>query len=246
MNGLVKIDYTNDRPTVLGRELHNMLEVETPYSMWIKRMFEYGFAEGTDYMTVNKNVIREDGSPMPQTQHDHQLTIEMAKEIAMLQRTERGKQVRQYFIQLEKDWNTPEKIMARALNIANRTLEEFKNRTLELEAKVEEQKPKVIFAESVVASDGTILIRELAKLITQNGVKIGEERLFQWMRDNGYLIRKKGADYNTPTQRSAELGILTISKTVINKPDGTILVRQTPRVTGKGQIYFINKFKEAY
>lgn len=122
--------------------------------------------------------------------------------------------------------------------------EQTKNK--QLEAKVEEQKPKVIFAESVVASDGTILIRELAKLITQNGVKIGEERLFQWMRDNGYLIRKKGADYNTPTQRSAELGILTISKTVINKPDGTILVRQTPRVTGKGQIYFINKFKEAY
>lgn len=120
--------------------------------------------------------------------------------------------------------------------------EQTKNK--QLEAKVEEQKPKVIFAESVVASDGTILIRELAKLITQNGVKIGEERLFQWMRDNGYLIRKKGTDYNTPTQRSAELGILTISKTVINKPDGTILVRQTPRVTGKGQIYFINKFKE--
>ena len=106
---------------ISGRELHMFLEVATPYHKWFPRMCEYGFSENVDYSTMDKNVRRADGALMPQTQHDHLMTVDMAKEISMLQRTEKGKQARQYFIQLEKDWNSPEKVMARALVMAEKT-----------------------------------------------------------------------------------------------------------------------------
>lgn len=119
MSDLIKINYDSDRPTVLGRILHEYLEVETPYHKWFPRMCEYGFTEKTDYVTVDKNVLRADGALMPQTQSDHQLTIQMAKEISMLQRNERGKEARQYFISIEEAWNTPDAVMARALKMAD-------------------------------------------------------------------------------------------------------------------------------
>ena len=111
MNELISVNYDSERPTVLGRELHDMLEVKTPYAKWFSRMCEYGFTDGTDYVTVDKKVLRADGAEMPQTQSDHQLTIPMAKEICMLQRTERGKECRQYFIKIEEQWNSPDAIM---------------------------------------------------------------------------------------------------------------------------------------
>lgn len=153
----------------------------------------------------------------------------------MLQRNEKGKQARQYFIQLEKDWNSPEKVMARALQIANKRLQV-------LEAKAEEDKPKVLFADSVAASHTSILVGELAKLLRQNGVNIGGMRLFRWMRENGYLIRRSGSDYNMPTQRSMEMGLFTIKETAITHADGTVTVSKTVKVTPKAQIYFVNKF----
>jgi len=113
-----------------------------------------------------------------------------------------------------------------------------------LETKVEEDKPKVIFADSVVASKSSILVRELAKLLQQNGVKTGEKRLYEYMREKGYLIRKPGNDYNTPTQRAMQMGLFEVKKTVITHSDGKITVNTTPKVTGKGQMYFINKLRE--
>lgn len=106
-------------------------------------------------------------------------------------------------------------------------------------------KPKEIFADAVAASSTAILIGELAKLLRQNGIDIGQNRLFDWMRKNGYLIRQKGSAYNTPTQRSADLGILTTKETVIVRSDGSTEVKKTVKVTGKGQQYFINKFLKA-
>ena len=102
--------------------------------------------------------------------------------------------------------------------------------------------PKGIFADSVSASDTTILIGELAKIIKQNGTDIGQNRLFQWMRDQKYLIGRKGTDYNMPTQKSMKLGLFTIKETTINHSDGHVSISKTPKVTGKGQIYFVNKF----
>lgn len=142
----------------------------------------------------------------------------------------------------EKD--SDEEIMARALLVAQRTIERKNEKIKELETKVEEDKPKVLFADAVETSKTTILIGELAKLITQNGCKIGQNRLFAWLRDNGYLIKRQGTDYNMPTQKSMELGLFEIKETAITHSDGHITVNKTPKVTGRGQIYFINKLKE--
>ena len=111
-----------------------------------------------------------------------------------------------------------------------------------LEAQIEADKPKVLFADAVSASQSSILVGELAKLIKQNGVDIGATRLFEWLRNQGYLIKRKGRDWNMPTQKSAELGLIRIKETSITHSDGHITVNKTPLVTGKGQQYFINKF----
>lgn len=111
-----------------------------------------------------------------------------------------------------------------------------------LEAKVSADAPKVLFTDSVAASSSTVLVGELAKIMRQNGVDMGERRLFRWMRDNGYLIKRNGTDYNMPTQASMEQGLFRIKETVINHSDGHTSVSKTPKVTGKGQTFFLNKF----
>lgn len=232
MNELIKVTYDNDRPAVSARDLHEFLEVGSEYSHWFKRMCEYGFTEGQDYSPFLTN--RVDGlSGKPR--QDAILTIDMAKELCMLQRNEKGKQARQYFIQLEKDWNSPERVMARALQIANKKLQV-------LEAQAEENRPKVLFADSVAASHTSILIFDLAKILKQNGVDIGGKRLFEWMRENGYLVRRKGSDHNMPTQRSMEMSLFEVKETSVSHSDGHISVSKTTKVTGKGQQYFINLF----
>lgn len=236
MNELIKVTYDNDRPAVSARDLHEFLGVGADYRHWFPRMCEYGFTEGQDFNSVkNDRVQMEGGRMVSRTVDDAILTIDMAKELCMLQRNEKGKQARQYFIQLEKDWNSPEKVMARALQIANKKLQV-------LEAQAEEDRPKVLFADSVAASQTSILVGELAKLLRQNGVDIGGTRLFRWLRENGYLIRRAGSDYNMPTQRSMEMGLFTIKETAITHADGTVTVSKTVKVTGKGQQYFINAF----
>ena len=195
-------------------------------------------------MMMDKNVLRSDGTKMPQVQHDAQLTIEMAKEICMLQRNERGKQARQYFIQLEKDWNSPELVMARALKMANSRIGSLEERTSHLEQKIEQDRPKVVFADAVSVSKGAILIGDLAKILRQNGVEMGQTRLFQWLRENGYLIKQKGSGYNMPTQKSMELGLFKIKETCVTHSDGHTTLNRTPKVTGKGQVYLVSKILE--
>lgn len=110
------------------------------------------------------------------------------------------------------------------------------------EQKIEADKPKVLFADSVAASHGSILVGELAKLLNQNGIDIGQNRLFNWLRENGYLICRKGTDYNMPTQRSMEMQLFNIKETAITHSDGHVSISKTVKVTGKGQLYFVNKF----
>jgi len=234
MNDLVKINYDNDRLTVMGRDLHEGLEIKTPYTQWFDRMKEYGFNENTDYILVSQKCETNNPKNPYTTIADHQITIDMAKEICMIQRSEKGKQYRQYFLQLEKDWNSPEKVMARALQIADKKIHM-------LEAKAEQDKPKVLFADAVAASDTSILIGDLAKLIKQNGVDIGPKRMFEWMREHGYLM-KSGESFNMPTQKAMESKLLEIKERVISNPDGSVRTTRTTKVTGKGQQYFIHKF----
>lgn len=135
-----------------------------------------------------------------------------------------------------------DEIMARALLMAQKTIENNKERISQLESDNDRMRPKEIFADAVAASDQTILIGDLAKLIKQNGYDIGQKRLFEWLRQNGYLIKRKGADYNSPTQRAMEMGLFRIKETSITCPDGHTKVNKTTKVTGKGQQYFLNLF----
>lgn len=122
------------------------------------------------------------------------------------------------------------------------TLKDEQQKRKALEAQAEENRPKVLFADSVAASHTSILIFDLAKILKQNGVDIGGNRLFEWMRKNGYLVRRKGSDYNMPTQRSMEMSLFEVKETSVSHSDGHISVNKTPKVTGKGQQYFINLF----
>ncbi|MEY8370156.1 phage antirepressor KilAC domain-containing protein [Aerococcaceae bacterium 50-4] len=221
---------------VSGRELHEFLEIKTEYAKWFQRMSEYGFEENIDFNSVKIDRVHLEGNRYVNRQVvDHVLTIDTAKEISMIQRNEKGKQARQYFIQVEKAWNSPEMIMKRALQIADR-------KVIDLQEQIALDKPKVIFADAVSASHTSILVGELSKLLRQNGIDIGQNRLFAWLRENGFLIKRKGTDFNMPTQYSMDLALFEIKERTINNADGSIRTTRTPKVTGKGQMYFINKF----
>ena len=235
MNELaIKVNYESDKPTVSGRELHEKLGIKTAYKDWFPRMCEYGFTEGEDFCSFLS------GSTGGRPATEHQLTIEMAKQICMIQRTEIGKQYREYFIELEKKWNSPELVMARALKMANQQIERVTAQLETVNAKLEEAKPKIVFADAVSASKTSSLIGDLAKIIRQNGVEIGQKRLFEWLRKNGYLM-KNGTSKNLPTQRSMEHGWFEVKEHVVVTPSGENKITRTTKVTPNGQIYFINK-----
>lgn len=233
MNELINVTLNeNNEPVISARQLHETLEIKTEYKKWFKRMTEYGFAENEDFVKVTQKCLT---SSTGQNITDHIIKLDMAKEIAMIQRTDKGKEVRKYFIQVEKDFNSPEKIMARALLMADKKVHK-------LEAQIEADRPKVLFADAVSASKSSCLIGELAKILKQNGIDIGQNKLFQWLRTNGYLISRRGDSWNQPTQKSMDLKLFELKKTNINHADGHTTTNTTTKVTGKGQQYFINKF----
>ena len=231
MNELFNVTTNGDKLTLSARDLHNQLQIHTKFNDWFSRMKEYGFDEGTDFYSF----LSESTGGRPAT--DYQITLDMAKEIAMLQRNEKGKEIRRKLIELEKAWNSPEKVMARALDIAHKTI-------ANLQIENEEMKPKALFADTVAASDSSILVGQEAKLISQSGCKMGQNRFFAWLRENGYLC-SKGENYNMPTQKSREMDLIEIKIRTVTNPDGSVRETKTPVITGKGQIYFINKFKNA-
>lgn len=234
MNNLINITLNeNHEPVVSGRQLHETLGVKTRYNDWFNRMTEFGFTENEDYLAITQKRVTAQGNATNQT--DHIIKLDMAKEIAMIQRTDKGKEVRQYFIQVEKDFNSPEKIMARALLMADKKVHK-------LEAQIEADRPKVLFADAVSASKSSCLIGELAKILKQNGIDIGQNKLFQWLRSNGYLISRRGDSWNQPTQKSMQLKLFGLKVTNINHADGHTTTNTTTKVTGKGQQYFVNKF----
>lgn len=147
------------------------------------------------------------------------------------------------YIPIDKS-DTEEDILAKAVLIAQKTIEKKNQIIADKDKLLEAQRPKVLFAEAVTASNTTILVGELAKILRQNGIDTGEKRLFAWLRNKGYLISRKGTDYNMPTQYSMELELFSIKETSVAHADGHITINKTPKVTGKGQVYFINKFKE--
>ncbi|MCC9943409.1 oxidoreductase [Streptococcus agalactiae] len=233
MNQLINITLNdNQEPIVSARDLHKGLKVKTRFSQWAEQNFKI-LEEGYDFTSVVGTTVVNNGAV--REVQDYALSLDAAKNLAMISKTDEGAKVRKYFIQVEKDFNSPEKIMARALLMADKKVHK-------LEAQIEADRPKVLFADAVSASKSSCLIGELAKILKQNGINIGQNKLFQWLRANGYLISRRGESWNQPTQKSMQLGLFELKKTAINHSDGHTTTNVTPKVTGKGQQYFINKF----
>ena len=242
MNELLKINYEAEQPTVSARDLHEALEINTRFNDWFSRMAEYGFENGVDFNLLKNEKVRLEGNrEVKRDIMDYQISVDMAKQICMIQRSEKGKQYRQYFIDLEKAWNTPEQIFARALKMADQKIEKLKETNAGLLEDVERMRPKEIFADAVKASTSSILIGDLAKLLRQNGVDTGQKRLFEQLRNEGYLM-KTGSSRNMPKQKYVANGFFQIKETVISNPDGSVRMTKTTKVTGKGQQYFLNKY----
>lgn len=236
MNELIKINYASEKPTISARDLHNALELEKRFSAWFETNCS-GFVLDEDYSNPYPKVrVQNEGvRQVSREVEDYDLSVDMAKHICLMSRTQKGKECRQYLIDLEKAWNTPEQVFARALKMADHTISR-------LQTDIERMRPKEIFADAVATSHTSILVGDLAKILRQNGVNIGATRLFERLRSEGFLIKRKGSDWNMPTQMSMDMQLFEIKETTSINPDGSTRTNKTPKVTGKGQQYFINRF----
>ena len=200
-NELIKIDYTtSDRPTVLARDLHDALEVQTAYKDWFPRMCEYGFEEGKDFNLLKNERVKMEGNRMVTREvNDHQITIAMAKELCMLQRTEKGKQCRQYLIAIEEAWNTPEQLMARALRVADETI---KSLTAELESAA----PKVQYFDTLVDRNLLTNFRDTAKEL-----HVAPKAFINFLLEKGYIYRDNKSRLR-PYQAHAEKGLFEVKE----------------------------------
>ena len=243
---LINIIENRGRQLVSARELYEFLGLSRRFSLWIeiyiKEDNEYDFVEGRDFTSVRQRTLVNNGAE--RELQDYGLTINMAKELCLLSKSKRGREARKYFIKCEErlKYLTKESYLIddpiERARVWIREKEEIER--LRLENNINTS--KVVFADAVAASKGTILVGELAKILKQNNVDTGQNKLFLWLRENGYLIKRTGSDYNMPTQKSMEQGLFAIKETSIIHSDGHVSITKTPKVTGKGQQYFINKF----
>lgn len=225
MNELIKVHYDNaDRPTVSGRELHEALGVETPYTTWVKRMCEYGFSENVDFATCFPN-LESKNQHGGQNKIDHQITIPMAKELCMLQRTEKGKQMRQYFIAVEEQWNSPDAIMARALQLSNAKLKEMQITVSTLTVENQIMKPKAEYFDDLVDRNLLTGIRETAKEF-----QIKQKDFVTFLMDKKYLYRDKKGKL-MPYAKPLQDGLFELKET---KNDATAWSGSQTMITPKG------------
>lgn len=267
LNELLPIGEKNGQKAVNARDLHSFLQVGKDFSTWIKnRIDKYDFIEGKDFQTLyldyqgNLLNIRLPQNGESENQQvskiEYALSISMAKELSMIENNERGKQARKYFIACEENKHELSRkdlalMVLQAEEEKERLALEVQKKEEEKQAIIEETKPAVVFTECVKNASTNILIRDLAKLITQNGYTIGEYRLYDWLVENKYLIRHKRwsrsknkylFDY-TPTQRAAEMKLFFVTENAIMQGGNPTFIKHTCCVTGKGQVYFLNKFK---
>lgn len=241
MNELISINYNSEQPTVLGRDLHEALEIQTPYHKWFPRMCEYGFSKNIDYVVTDKNVPNSNGGK--QTVIDHQLTIPMAKEICMLQRSDKGREFRQYFIKIEEQWNTPEAVMARALKFANQKLAEIQQNNIKLTEKVAiqeqqiiEMQPKVTYYDIVLNCKDLVPITTIAKDYGKSG---------QWMNET---LHELGIQYKQGKiwllyQKHAEQGYTSTKTSIYDGTDGEKHTSVHTYWTQKGRLFIYDTLK---
>ena len=236
-NELIKVQTNQEgEQQVSARELYKELGVKTRFSLWVDQNFKM-FVEGVDFTSVVTTTVVNNGAI--RQLDDFSLTTDMAKNVAMMSKTAKSQAIRDYFIAVEKEhkalMSDPRIQMAMGLKSAQLMLD-HKDKI------IAEMTPKALFADAVSASQSSILIGELAKLLKQNGVDMGQNRLFGYLRENGYLVKRQGSDRNMPTQKSMELGLFEIKEHNHINSNGVNVTTKTPKVTGKGQQYFINKF----
>lgn len=259
---VVEIIEHDGKQAVNARELHQKLGSKQQFANWIRNRIEkYGFVENQDFCSFNKVIKRENGAT---TVTEYALSLDMAKELCMVENNEKGRMIRKYFIEVEKKARTQNpfaipQTYSEALLLAANQAKQIEKQQLALEQKkiennklvadgkrkdatIVRMKPKEIFTDAVAGSKGNCLVGEVAKLITQNGYKIGEKQFFAWLRDNGYL-GKKGERYNIPNQQyMSKNPFFYIKRGVRQGDNGVLHTTSTTMLTPKGQIYFVNKF----
>lgn len=231
MNELFPIKYSDaDEPNVSARELHKALGIEKRFSVWFETNSQ-GFVLGEDFTSVLSGTVVNNGAY--RELEDYDLSVDMAKHICLMSRTDKGKQCRQYLIDLEKAWNTPEQVMARALKIANKSIEDLK-------IKITEQKPLVDFAVHVSQSKDTIDMNEMSKIAKSENIDIGRNRLISLLKEKKILM-----DNNTPYQTYIERGYFDVIEVKKDTSYGTRVFPKTV-ITGKGQIWIVEKLRAEY
>ncbi len=242
MNDLINVSYENERPTVMGRELHEVLEIKTRYNDWFNRMKEYGFTENTDFIAVAQKRATAQGNITTYT--DHQLTIEMAKEICMIQRTEIGKKCREYFLELERRWNSPEAVMARALKFAEHQLSLVKSENIRLldtvavqTQQIAELKPKASYYDVVLACSDLLPISHISKDYGWSA-----RRMNEWLYSKG--VQYKQGKIWLLYQKYAQLGYTSTKTHVHNGNDGQPHTTVHTYWTQKGRLFIYELMKK--
>lgn len=226
MNEIISVNFENE--TVSARELHKSVGSTERFSNWFNRQLQYGFEENEDYSGCKTfNTLAN------QELQDYELSIDMAKQICMVQKNENAKAIRKYLIELEKAWNTPDQVMARALKMADKTIKS-------LQSTIEEQKPLVDFARHVTESSDTVDVGEFAKIVKNENIIIGRNRLFEWLRKKGYLMNN-----NNPYQKYIENGYFQVIETTKDTAYGTKIFSKT-LITGKGQVNLVEILRKEY
>lgn len=247
------IPVNQEKRAVNARDLWQWLESGQQFTDWMaSRIERCDLIEGVDYQVFH-GTMKKDSTSGGRPSTEYALSIDAAKECAMIEGNEKGKAARRYFIECEKQFRyvvesglvqgLPTNFADALRQLANQveSNERLENEKKQLTAKIEKDAPKVAFAESIITSNAAIHIGELAKVICQNGVETGEIRLFKWMRENGFLCSASDAR-NQPTQKALEMGLFEIKRQVVELPSGETINTATTLVTGKGQMYFVNKF----
>lgn len=236
MNELIKVEINeNHEPVMSARDLHEFLEIETQYTKWFLRMAEYGFEDNQDYIAISQKRLTAQGNKTEYT--DHIIKIDMAKEIAMIQRSEKGKIARQYFLQIEKEWNSPEKVMARALRIADESIKSLQLQNTQQKQIIGELKPKADYTDKILNNKGLVTITQIAKDYGMSGTSLNNilhDLGIQYKQSDQWLLYSKYHDKG-----------YTHSKTIdITRSDGSPDVKMQTKWTQKGRLFLYELLKK--